>query len=473
MKCPKCNSVLSLKSNRCERCGEDIQIYKKVVKASNAYYNQGLMRAKVRDLSGAVTSLKKSLELDKRNTNARNLLGLVYLEMGETVSALSEWVISKHFDDGNDNIATEYMNAIQSNPTKLESINQAIKKYNSALISAQQGSGDLAIIQLKKVVNLNPRFIRAYQLLALLYIQSGEKEKAERMLRKAVRIDVNNTVTLRYMKELGVDRAKAIAVAEAGKDEKSKDEKRKEIMANRGTEYNSFTGMKEFKEEKHNVLAYVNLVIGVVLGILAAWVLILPQIQNSEADKLNQQIKKYQEQVSNYESTSNSTDGKIKDLEEQVKDLTSQLEEAKNAAVETKDTSSYDALLTAMNYYVDNKTTEAAEALINVDEAKLTSEEAKTLYATIKEATVPKAVQSLYQTGYTQYNNNKFEESLATLQKVVALQPDHVNAIYFIARSYDKLGDTEQARELYTKIIEEYPNTDRATKAQTKLDQLS
>ena len=35
--------------------------------------------------------------MNKRNIEARNLLGLVYYEMGETVSALSEWVISKSF----------------------------------------------------------------------------------------------------------------------------------------------------------------------------------------------------------------------------------------------------------------------------------------------------------------------------------------------------------------------------------------
>ena len=48
--------------------------------------------------------------------------------------------------------------------------NQTIKKYNSALYSAQHGDGDMAIIQLKKVVSLNPKFVRAHQLLALLYM---------------------------------------------------------------------------------------------------------------------------------------------------------------------------------------------------------------------------------------------------------------------------------------------------------------
>ncbi len=38
-------------------------------------------------------SYLESLNFNKHNTEARNLLGLVYNEMGETIAALSEWVL--------------------------------------------------------------------------------------------------------------------------------------------------------------------------------------------------------------------------------------------------------------------------------------------------------------------------------------------------------------------------------------------
>ena len=91
---------------------------------------------------------------------------------------------------------------MQNNPTQLENLNQAIRKYNQALAYCQQGSLDLAVIQLKKVLSINPRFLRAHQLLALLYIQAEDWEKAKRELNKCGRIDVRNTTTLRYMKEV-------------------------------------------------------------------------------------------------------------------------------------------------------------------------------------------------------------------------------------------------------------------------------
>ena len=54
---------------------------------ANAYYNIGLEKARSRDLSGAVTALKKSLRFDKYQTDARNLLGLIYNEIGEVGAA--------------------------------------------------------------------------------------------------------------------------------------------------------------------------------------------------------------------------------------------------------------------------------------------------------------------------------------------------------------------------------------------------
>ena len=95
----------------CPHCGHVDKVAKKIIYSSNWHYNQGLAKAKVRDLSGAVTSLSQSLKYNKRNTDARNLLGLIYYQMGEIVAALSEWVISVHFQERN-NIAADYIQAI-------------------------------------------------------------------------------------------------------------------------------------------------------------------------------------------------------------------------------------------------------------------------------------------------------------------------------------------------------------------------
>ena len=92
---------------------------------SNTYYNEGLERAKVRDLTGAKEKLRQCLKVNKTNTQARNLLGLVYFELGELVEALTEWVISTTYQKEK-NIATDYIATVQANQAALDSINNTI-----------------------------------------------------------------------------------------------------------------------------------------------------------------------------------------------------------------------------------------------------------------------------------------------------------------------------------------------------------
>lgn len=74
------------------------------------------------------------------NIEARNLLGLVYFEMGETVDALSEWVISKNLQPEK-NIADAYIEAVQNSPSQLENLNQArLRNTTRPWCTGRQGS---------------------------------------------------------------------------------------------------------------------------------------------------------------------------------------------------------------------------------------------------------------------------------------------------------------------------------------------
>ena len=66
---------------------------KKIRLAANGFYNVGLERAKIRDLTGAAEALKKCLMLNKYHIDARNLLGLIYYEMGEVSGNLADLTV--------------------------------------------------------------------------------------------------------------------------------------------------------------------------------------------------------------------------------------------------------------------------------------------------------------------------------------------------------------------------------------------
>ncbi|BBF45497.1 hypothetical protein lbkm_4264 [Lachnospiraceae bacterium KM106-2] len=465
MRCPNCNSTLSLKNNRCDRCGQDVKIYKRIVKASNAYYNQGLMKAKVRDLSGAVVALKKSLELDKRNTNARNLLGLVYFEMGEAVSALSEWVLSKHFQP-DENDADEYMDMIQNNPTKLDTINQAIKKYNSALTSAQQGSGDLAIIQLKKVVTLNPNFIRAYQLLALLYMQQGEKDRAERMLRKANKIDLNNTITLKYLKEIGASATKITQENQAPA---------KDIKKVMSSEPVSYMPVGSYEESKPNLWPYLFGIICLIVGVCVTYFLLVPQAKKSGSKQQTKQIQTLQAQLSNEESEKAALQKESSQYKKQVEELNKELKEYKGDTDkdngDTKTTGGVDAILEGASLYLQNKNADAAAAILDVDIDKIDNDKAKALYNTIKDKTFKNAYSSIYSQGWNLFNKGKYDEALKNFKNARKLQSDDANSYFGMGRCYEMLDKKEDAIKIYNDIVDNYKtkNNRRYTMSRTRL----
>ena len=68
MRCPRCDANVSDTATLCSFCGQDLSVVQYVRRVSNAYYNIGLEKAEVRDLSGAIVVLKKSLQFDKKNT---------------------------------------------------------------------------------------------------------------------------------------------------------------------------------------------------------------------------------------------------------------------------------------------------------------------------------------------------------------------------------------------------------------------
>lgn len=452
MECYNCGASLT-RADYCGKCGADVKIYKRILTASNSYYNEGLERANVRNLSGAVESLKKSLQLNKMNIDARNLLGLVYFEMGETVAALSEWVISKSSQSRN-NAAAHYLNEIQNNSARLEAINQTIKKYNQALIYCRQDSRDLAVIQLKKVLSLNPKLVKGHQLLALLYMQEGKYDLARKSLRNAGKIDENNTITLRYMKEVN---------KKLGDDTPKKKKKEELISYQSG---NDTVIMPTNFKDNSALQTIINIVIGVALGIAITMFLLLPNIRQRSKSEANEALKTANDTISTKEQS-------ISSLEKQVEDITKQMEETQKASdeIETKMTS-YEQLLNAYAAYTADDMEAAGSALEKVEAGDL-SGASKSIYDDISAKVNEKYLATLYQEGNSAYSRGDYTTAIEKLGKVVETDETYQNgyAVYYLAQSYRRENNMEQAVIYYQKVLEQCPGTERARVAQVYVNE--
>ena len=452
MICYRCGQDVG-DAKRCPNCGADLTVFWKVRRISNSYYNLGLQQAEVRNLSGAVESLKNSLKFNKYNIAARNLLGLVFHEMGETVAALSEWVISQSYQP-DDNLANGYLDEIQKNRGQLDTINQTIKKYNQALHYCQQDSRDLAIIQLKKVLSMNPKLIKGHQLLALLYLQDGKLELAKKSLRNAGKIDANNTTTLRYLKEVNTQ------LKEKSPSKKPKDDDL--ISYQSGNE--TIIMPKRFKESSlGSMLAYI--VTGLIVGAAVTAFLIVPNVKNQAKEDAKQQILEASDTISSNGQT-------IKDLEQQVSDLQAQLdEEANNNEKVADQIKTYERLLNAYVSYTADDVIAAGQALDKVNTSYL-SKKAKSIYKDLNDEVRSQYLDKLYQEGYGYYQRGKYEDAITDLQKIVDEEEDFQDgsAAYYLAQSYRKNGDLDSAKPYYQYGIDKHPGTERARTSQNYVD---
>ncbi len=451
MKCNKCGAALT-DSNFCNNCGSNVKIYKKLISTSNALYNRGLERAKVRDLTGAKEDLKNSLKVYKKNIPARNLLGLVCFEMGDVVAALSEWIVSKNYQPEN-NIADKYIEAVQNNTGKLDAYNVAFKKYNQALLYARQGSLDLAVIQLKKVLSIHDKFVSAHLLLALVAIETKQIDLARRELKKVLHIDRGNVMALNYFEVTDALRGKT-------GDKKSSGISKDAISYTSGNE--TIIQPKTVTEHSsRNVV--LDILLGLVIGVAVCWFVLAPARIRSANNTANQQVIEYSDQLEAKTATINSM---TQELEAAKLESTA----AKAQATELRaKAEGYDALFEAQKLANENKFAEAAESLKKVKPESL-ADGAKAVYEQLYATVNATAIEELYNQGYQNFSSGKYEEAKNDLQKVVEMNEAHDYAQYYLGRTYEQLGDTANAKKHYQKVVELLPaQTQRAQKAASYL----
>ena len=468
MICYQCGCTLS-EHDFCTNCGADVALYKKIIYISNRFYNEGLERANVRDLTGAITSLRQSLKFNKNNVEARNLLGLVYFETGEVVAALSEWVISKNLRPKK-NIADDYINMIQTNQNRLDIINQTIKKYNQALTYCNQDSLDLAVIQLKKVLSLNPKFIRAHQLLALLYINSEEWERAKREMTKCSEIDTNNTVTQRYLKEVD-----EMLLPEDGVKQSQRKKQKSEDIVKYQSGNETIIQPVNIREGK-GVTSLLNLGIGIIIGIAIAVFLILPaRIQASRAD-IDEELRKVGEQSDAKTATIDELQLQVNELTKANGDLQQNLEAYLGTDGQLR---SVESLLKAADAYLTNpeEITVVADYLEEIapeenEDAGENSESFENLYHTLLALVGPSVAQAYYDDGYEAYRQENYEDAIPNLEKAFKYDAANGDALYNLANSYYRNGQEEQAQAAYRQVMELFPGTEKARKAEAFLEEI-
>lgn len=451
MRCIYCGAPLA-DTDFCTGCGADVSLQKRIIRISNLLYNRGLEKASVRDLSGAQSLLRQSLKFNKENIDARNLLGLCCYETGEVVQALVEWVISSNIQP-QDNPAGTYLQTLQNNKNRLDTINSTIRKYNQSIEYCREGHEDMAVMQLKKVIAQNPKLVKAYQLLALLYMKYEEWDKARKLLKKAAAIDSTNTTTLRYLAAVQQERGRGAFYRRKKQDEDGPAAPDAPLRYVSGNDV--IIAPTTFRDSS-TIATVINIFLGVLLGAAVVWFLTVPSVRQSANEAANRQVTDANTSLATVTAT-------VQDLQDQIdsaNEKADQAEDEKDKA--NQQVESYNDLLNVADLFVQGDQTKTIDALgeLNADDY---DGNGKTLYDDISAQVGDALFSQYFNAGTTAYVNRNYTEAASQLQQAVDSDADGTNssyhdALYYLGFAYYYSGDSARADETFQKFAEKYPN---------------
>lgn len=425
---------------------------------ANSFYNLGLEKANIRDLSGAVECLKKSLHFDKYQMDARNLLGLIYYEMGEVADALVQWVISTNLKP-TDNPADRYLDEIQRKPGRLEVVSQNVKKYNQALWYAQHDSDDLAILQLTRVVEENPHFVKAHLLLAVLYMYHEDFPKAGHSLYKVLQIDKNNPKAQWYM---------SIVKKNTGKAEVEK-RKLKNAFSHHKMQDDDVIMPPSYKENT-GWQSVLNILAGLILGMMVIYFLVMPANTRALNNEHNDEIITYSQKLNAKNQELESLQASYDELQARADEMESRLStiEGDNSQVLAQ----YQTLIGILQAYRSNDILSVARLYVDLDTSLITDESILAIADAVKTDMETNGYQLLENLGTQAWNAGRQDEAAEYYQKSLEVQPNNPSATYLLGRLYQSQGNSDLAREYFTRIITEFPESDQASQAENALAQL-
>ncbi|WP_455034411.1 tetratricopeptide repeat protein [Lachnoanaerobaculum gingivalis] len=422
---------------------------------SNGYYNLGLSLAQERNLSSALNALSISLGLNKKNTDARNLYGLIQFEMGEETKALISWVISININPIN-NPAQNYLQKLRNKSAYLEKSQDAISKYNKAISQIKTVNYDMARITLKQAVDIRPHFVKAMLALALLDIREGKSSEAKKLLENVLAIDRFNTKAITYLEEM-----KPLTEKNARKEKLSvigspvKKEKPVENV-------NNGMPVTEIYKNYSGMFTAINVGIGLIVGACTMVFLYMPTMKVALNNAHNKEIVEISQQLNDVNLSIETLKSENEGLNEQVNKLT----EVNNTSTENMNYKllQYVYFLGLIKEYNTKNYTRAAEIFSNLDVGQLTDVDnglgisVTGIFAEMAPKMREEGPKLLLKVADGLNRSGDFAGAIGYYDAALRISPDYVEAKYKKALAYKAMGDVDTANNLFTEIITNYPD---------------
>ncbi len=458
MNCPKCG----YKTNQsvCPECKTDIQLSGKIKSVSNLLYNKGLSFAQSGDMSRAIECLNKCIEISKDNVSARNLLGLCYFNVGKVGDALKQWIVSAALNKSNLQ-ASQYIDKVQNDSTGLDRLNDAVKMYNQSINYLKSRSEDMAIIQLKKAIELSPNFVDAYNLLALCQMIEGDNSKALIAVEKSLSIDSGNPVASNYFNLLG-GKARSDLKRQPPKEPKQETYKR----------YAPVVTKPGFGGKNLQIAGILCFIVGALISLGVVYYIMVPDVisqNNQKIAELNETLE--EERLKNRTAINN------KDIEIQnaIDEKNSVMEKNQELLAQIDLQDRIQKVSSAISMQQSGRNEEAANLLMSLNTEGFPIDVMETHNNTLKLALPPLVLEN-YNKGTSSYNRRLYDEAQDFFLLVIKYHYTESqytdDALYFLGRIAEVNGDNDKAKEYYGRLVEEFPGSNQIYNANSRLKAL-
>ncbi|MGN1170296.1 MAG: tol-pal system YbgF family protein, partial [Lachnospiraceae bacterium] len=227
--------------------------------------------------------------------------------------------------------------------------------------------------------------------------------------------------------------------------------------------------------ENRSLSVILNMGIGIAIGVAAACFLLLPARLNMANNAAQNELRAVSEQL-------DKKTGAIEDLEQQAKALSEENERLRTAVADYEGDDGamvvIDGLLSAVQIYMEEpeNTEKIAKALENVEPEEAEQIESaafQNLYQLLLEKVGPSIASAYYESGMQSYRKELYEDAIRDFELAAKYDSANSDILYDLGNAYRKQGNNDRAAEIYKQVIESYPDTEKARRAQSYLDEIN
>ncbi len=342
-----------------------------------------------------------------------------------------------------------------------DSIKNSIILYNKALESIRVDSEDIAIIELKKAVALNPTFYQAMNLLGLCYYYTDNPDKARDMFNIVIKAENNSIQAQKFLSQLGASSENSYKPSSAKKrpqPTKNKEDKPKEIKA----EGTFFKRIQTSGKPQFILYSCLLIIAGAIISLLI--VLLAGKGSDTQVNSTvpeNTQSGVYMQLQDSY----NKLNEDYQKTSQQLADSNAQIDYYKNVS----------KLQQAQSLAAKGQFADAANILVLLKDFKFKDSD-KAVFNTLYADVTNKAAQYSYNQAFVFMQRSQFKEAadeFIKIQSYAAPGWAYMDSVlYNLGKCYLALNNTQSAIDVYKKLIGDYPKSQYAVWAGNRLIQL-